>query len=168
MTNDLRLHDLVKRWQDLRDQGRPADPAELCRDCPELRQELEREVRNRSDKDTVFNFRVGDDTQFQLPPGATQPERSDQPRKEPNPSDGPASDQDRGAADREWQRVAADLIAYRDAQKQLWGGLDDGLIARYLAGDCTPPERQRVEETMSSHPEVRACVDLVREVLAIP
>jgi hypothetical protein len=57
------------------------------------------------------------------------------------------------------------LRAYRDVQHHLWGGLDDVAIARYLTGEGTAEERRQVEATMSSHPDVRACIDLVREVL---
>src|SRR5215469_12863001 len=40
-----RLEGLLLRWEELAEQGRPASPEELCRDCPELLDELRRRVR---------------------------------------------------------------------------------------------------------------------------
>jgi serine/threonine-protein kinase len=45
MSGDPRLSDLLLRWEELRDQGRPVAPEELCRDCPELIDEVRRQVR---------------------------------------------------------------------------------------------------------------------------
>ena len=42
---DERLDALLLRWEELVEQGRPASPEELCRDCPELLDELSRRVR---------------------------------------------------------------------------------------------------------------------------
>src|SRR5262245_64983473 len=42
---DDRLDALLLRWEELVEQGRPASPEELCRDCPELLDELGRRVR---------------------------------------------------------------------------------------------------------------------------
>jgi WD40 repeat protein/CubicO group peptidase (beta-lactamase class C family) len=42
MTLDERLVDLVMRAEELREEGRPASPEELCRDCPELLPDLRR------------------------------------------------------------------------------------------------------------------------------
>jgi eukaryotic-like serine/threonine-protein kinase len=41
---DDRLDDLLLRWEELVEQGRPASPEELCRDCPDLLDELRRRV----------------------------------------------------------------------------------------------------------------------------
>jgi len=40
-----RLEDLVDLWEDSRDRGTPVSPEELCRDCPELLEELKRYLR---------------------------------------------------------------------------------------------------------------------------
>ncbi|HEY7427883.1 MAG TPA: protein kinase, partial [Gemmataceae bacterium] len=40
-----RLEGLLLQWEELAEQGRPASPEELCRDCPELLDELHRRVR---------------------------------------------------------------------------------------------------------------------------
>jgi serine/threonine-protein kinase len=45
MTVDPRLSDLLVRWEELREQGQPAAVEELCRDFPELAEELRRRVR---------------------------------------------------------------------------------------------------------------------------
>src|SRR5262245_45727530 len=41
----VRLLDLLERWQSLERQGRPATAAEVCADCPELAGELEQFAR---------------------------------------------------------------------------------------------------------------------------
>ena len=149
------------RWQELRKQGQPVNTEDLCRDDPDLRDELEREIRGHTD----------------LPadaPGSpvSRPEALDQPKKAADESpplahglSDPAGSAAAARADLEWERVAAELRAYRDIQEQLWGGLDEAAVARYLCGEVTADERRQVEATMSSHPDVHACIALVREVL---
>ena len=44
MPDDPRLDVLIDRYQDLMDAGRTADLTDLCRDCPELRIDLEKRV----------------------------------------------------------------------------------------------------------------------------
>jgi hypothetical protein len=65
----------------------------------------------------------------------------------------------------QWERVAADLRAYRVAQRRAWGDLDEAAIARYLAAEATEEERSRVEQAMRDFPRVRECVETVREVM---
>jgi hypothetical protein len=64
----------------------------------------------------------------------------------------------------QWERVAAELHAYRDAQRQAWGDLDDIQVARYLAGECSPQERAAMEQAMQSFPDVRELMDVLRDV----
>jgi tRNA A-37 threonylcarbamoyl transferase component Bud32 len=45
MTEETRLQELLSLWQRRREQGRPAAPGELCRDCPELLPDLEARIR---------------------------------------------------------------------------------------------------------------------------
>src|SRR5262245_57872303 len=45
MSVEEQLEDLLLRWEELRDQGQTVTPEELCRDCPELLDELRRRVR---------------------------------------------------------------------------------------------------------------------------
>src|SRR5690348_7476055 len=44
MSADPRLVDLVLRWEEQRDQGQDISPEELCRDCPELLDDLRRGI----------------------------------------------------------------------------------------------------------------------------
>src|SRR5262245_7792908 len=39
-----RLGDLLLLWEEQHEQGRPVSPEELCRDCPELLDELRRRI----------------------------------------------------------------------------------------------------------------------------
>jgi hypothetical protein len=64
----------------------------------------------------------------------------------------------------EWQWIAAELRAYREAQDQVWGGLDDVVVARYLAGTCTQEEKLRVEGVANERRAVANLLALVREV----
>jgi hypothetical protein len=45
MAADDRLTDLLLQWEELREQGRPVSAEELCRDCPELLDEVRRRLR---------------------------------------------------------------------------------------------------------------------------
>jgi hypothetical protein len=67
-------------------------------------------------------------------------------------------------ADRQWERVAADLRAHREAQHQAWGGVEDELLARYMAGLCSPEEKAQVEQAREQFPRVRECLDVVADV----
>jgi hypothetical protein len=66
-----------------------------------------------------------------------------------------------------WERLAAELRAYRQAQGQAWGDLDDIQVARYLAGDCSPHERAAAEQAMRDLPDVREVIDVLRGVLPV-
>src|SRR5215213_8132382 len=65
-----------------------------------------------------------------------------------------------------WDAVAAELRACRAQQKQTWGELDNALIGRYLAGEVTSEERDRVEASLEEHPELRILTEIVSGVLA--
>jgi serine/threonine-protein kinase len=54
MTPDERLVDLLLRQEELRAQGRSVTPAELCGDCPELRDEVERRLRGLQELEPLF------------------------------------------------------------------------------------------------------------------
>ena len=45
MAVDDRLVDLLLQWEELRDQGQVVSPEELCKDCPELLDEVRRRMR---------------------------------------------------------------------------------------------------------------------------
>jgi WD40 repeat protein/predicted Ser/Thr protein kinase len=44
MSVEERLADLLLRWDELKEEGQPITPEELCRDCPELLDELRRHI----------------------------------------------------------------------------------------------------------------------------
>jgi len=66
--------------------------------------------------------------------------------------------------DVQWARISSELVSYRNQQRQVWGDLDDLTLARYLAGEATEAEAERVHRAMDEHPKVRECVAIVREV----
>ncbi len=65
----------------------------------------------------------------------------------------------------QWQRVAAELRACREAQQRAWGDVDNTTLGRYLAGEVEGVERQQVEHALEELPELRKLTDLVRDVL---
>lgn len=71
-------------------------------------------------------------------------------------------------ASSEWDRIVADLRKYRVLYEQTWGGVDDVLLARFLAGTCSDEERQAVEEARGSSPAVDRLLNTLRDVLAEP
>lgn len=46
MSVEERIEDLILRWQQLQNQGRSVTPEQLCRDCPELLDELRRRIQS--------------------------------------------------------------------------------------------------------------------------
>src|SRR5271165_6997003 len=66
-----------------------------------------------------------------------------------------------------WSHAATDLRAYRDAQRALWGDVDEGTLSRYVAGSATNEERESVSRAMRTHPELRACIETVRDVVSV-
>ncbi len=55
----------------------------------------------------------------------------------------------------QWDRVASELRACREAQQQAWGDVDNATLGRCLAGDVTPDERRRIETELGRRPELR-------------
>ena len=66
----------------------------------------------------------------------------------------------------QWERVAAELRACREAQRRAWGDLDNTTLGRYLAGDLDAEERRQIESALETLPELRKLTDLVRDVLS--
>jgi hypothetical protein len=62
----------------------------------------------------------------------------------------------------QWDRVAAELRAHREAQREAWGDFDANQVTRYLAGLCTPQERAAVEVAMRSLPDVRELIEVLQ------
>jgi hypothetical protein len=67
-------------------------------------------------------------------------------------------------ADAQWTLVASELRAVRALQREAWGDVDDTLIARYLSGEASDEESRLVEQAIETHPKVRECVEILREV----
>jgi tetratricopeptide (TPR) repeat protein len=65
----------------------------------------------------------------------------------------------------EWQRVAAELRAYREHQQQTWGEVDNATLGLYLAGQASPEDQRRVEAAVAEYPELGKLLNLVDEVL---
>src|SRR5437016_1356721 len=64
-----------------------------------------------------------------------------------------------------WEEIARDLLAYRDAQRNTWGGMDDITLAKYIAGTASADERNLVERMMIEKQAVGELVHVVSEVL---
>ena len=66
----------------------------------------------------------------------------------------------------QWERVAAELRAAKEAQQRTWGDLDNDVIGRDLANEATSAERIEVETALDKLPELKLLTELVRDVLA--
>ena len=66
-----------------------------------------------------------------------------------------------------WERIAADLKAYRSAQRSVWGGLDELTVARVLSGTASTEEHARVSRIVAMNPAVAELLDLVRGVVSV-
>jgi len=65
-----------------------------------------------------------------------------------------------------WSRLQAELRDFAEQEAATWGGVDECLLARYLADECTDEECRQVEHAKHQHPAVRECLELVQEVMA--
>ena len=74
------------------------------------------------------------------------------PSSEPNPTT--------------WPRLKAELQEFHAWEVEAWRGVDEHLLAKYLAGQCSDDERRRVEKAAEESEYVRDCLQLVEEVLA--
>jgi hypothetical protein len=67
--------------------------------------------------------------------------------------------------DAQWNRIALELLAYREKRKNTWGDIDDLTLARFLGGETSEEETARVNRAMADYPKVRECVAVLRDVL---
>jgi len=65
-----------------------------------------------------------------------------------------------------WSRLKGELQEFQAWEEEAWCGVDEHLLARYLAGECTDEERQHVDRAAEKSEYVRDCLQLVEEVLA--
>jgi hypothetical protein len=75
------------------------------------------------------------------------------------------AEHDELSADEQWSRIAADLSAHKAEQRRAWGDIDEAAIARYVTGEASAEERQRLEQAMRDFPRVQECVDSIREIM---
>lgn len=71
-----------------------------------------------------------------------------------------------GFDQKDWERIASTLKACRDEERSRWGSCDDVTIARFVAGVCTPPEREQVRRWMQDFDAVRELVAFLDPSLA--
>lgn len=62
-----------------------------------------------------------------------------------------------------WHRVQAEIDAYITEEDRNWCGLDEFVIARYVAGECSPEETRRIEAAIEQSDHVRDCIALLQE-----
>jgi serine/threonine protein kinase len=87
----------------------------------------------------------------------------------PTPGVLPLIGRDRNIAndpDQRWAQAAADLMAYREAQRARWGDVNEATLSRFVAGSATEEEREGILRAMLMHPELRECIETVRDVLS--
>ena len=70
MTDDERLEDLVLLWEEHQEAGRPVTVEELCRDCPELVEVVQRRIDSLGQLGWLANTRSGPRKHLILVPGA--------------------------------------------------------------------------------------------------
>ena len=64
----------------------------------------------------------------------------------------------------DWSRISSHLVAEREQRLQDWGNLDDVTLARYLGGQATREESERVRLAMDAHAMVKECMGILRQV----
>src|SRR3954467_1057143 len=71
-------------------------------------------------------------------------------------------------APEQWDRVAAELKAYREYQRETWGDLDNEVLGQYLAGELSAEAKSQVEAAFANPPALLILPELVRDVLVPP
>lgn len=69
-------------------------------------------------------------------------------------------------AKRRWREALADLRAYRENRRELWGDVDDITLALYVEDVCSDDERRAVELAMERKPAIRELVEFLRDMLS--
>jgi hypothetical protein len=72
---EIRIVDLILRWQDLRGQGQTPTPEEICADTPELLDEFMRRVHQFASMASFFGAAGADDSHHGATVGAAEPPR---------------------------------------------------------------------------------------------
>ena len=63
-----------------------------------------------------------------------------------------------------WSRLNDDFAAYDAQQDEAWLGIDEDLLANYLAGHGNDDERRRIEAAISASPALQQCVALISDL----
>jgi len=79
MADDSRLSDLLRRWRHLRSQGKTLSPAEICADCPELLDDLHKQIQAQL---LMENVVANPAAPPQVPGGTASPQLGDRARAE--------------------------------------------------------------------------------------
>lgn len=66
----------------------------------------------------------------------------------------------------ELKRLTTELQAYNAEQSAIWGDLDDRLLARYIAGECSQVEKRLVESAADQFPAIRETIEIVSGAFA--
>src|SRR2546425_32668 len=64
-----------------------------------------------------------------------------------------------------WERIALELRACKQSQREAWGDVDNATLGRYLAGEASGDELAEVEQALQALPELRKLTEIVRDVL---
>ena len=75
---------------------------------------------------------------------------------------------DAGEQVSDWERVIAELQAYRQTQRETWGEMSDLAVAMCLTGEGSEEQQKLMEKAVESHPALAELVGVVREVLGLP
>ncbi len=88
MNDDTRLDDLLVRWEERYQEGEVLSPEELCRDCPELLEEVRRQIEKLQRVKALMGFRTPKDN------STDQTEEYSPRSSDPTPPDRSAADSD--------------------------------------------------------------------------
>lgn len=66
---------------------------------------------------------------------------------------------------REWEQMVLDLRVGSDAASDTFSGLDEIVVARYLAGDCSDEERRYIERAIAQSSDLAEFISVAQEAL---
>ena len=78
------------------------------------------------------------------------------------------SENSQGQVGESWSRIAAELRAVQEDQKDLFAGLSDELLDRYLSGKATKSDKEQVQKAVEGDPELREALDALTWALSEP
>ena len=65
-----------------------------------------------------------------------------------------------------WDRLKRELADCRATELEMWGGIDDLLLARYLSAECSTDEIAKVEDAAKRFSAVKQAIELIGLALA--